>query len=264
MARSIPTSLAPVVEALELEQPLVVTSRQLADIVAATSVETPAAVVIQRLHDRGWLAKTGVRGAWEFIPGAHAGPYPHGDPFLVLRAQFAVTPDLAARVALGSALWLHELSDRAPDQHELSLPPNHTAPTAIKTAFRVVRFEPRSPAVTKHRLPVQAPATILTHLADAPGDVRSWNDVLEALPDLVRMTSRDDLTNEARCRPHATRVRLAYLLETIAPDLVRALDVSAGSKVWFGPRRSLRRHNARWNIADTVLPYPPDEFGQRR
>lgn len=264
MTRSIPPSLAPVVEALELDQPLVVTNSRIADIVLETSIETPPAVVIQRLQERGWLAKTGVRGAWEFIPGSHAGPYSHGDPFLVLRAQLAVTPDLPVQVALGSALWLHELTDRPPDQHELSIPSNHAVPVALKTAFRVVRFESRLPAVVKNRLPVHTPATLLIHLADAPSDVRSWSDVLEVLPTLVAMIDQGDFTREARARPHATRVRLAYLLETLAPHLVRALDVRAGSKVWFGPRRSLRRHNARWNVADTVLPYPPTQLGSNQ
>jgi hypothetical protein len=35
---------------------------------------------------------------------------------------------------------------------------------------------------------------------------------------------------------------------------------SAQGKVWFGQRGSLRRHDERWRIADTVLPFDPSEL----
>lgn len=259
MTRTISPSLAPVVEQLELTQPVVVTTEELRDIITrVTSTKSPS-VIIQRLAQRGWLLDTGVKGAWEFIPGAHAGRYRHGDPFLVLRAQLAVRPDTPVRVCLRSAMWKLGHADRSPAPHEVSLPPGAHVPVALDRAYETIRFAPVLEPDEEFDLPVDRAETVLVNLADTPTQVRSWSAVLEVLPNLAAAASADALIDEAAPRSHATRVRLAYLLEGTAPALVEALDVSAGSKVWFGPRQQLRRHVARWNIADTVLPRHPSD-----
>jgi hypothetical protein len=43
----------------------------------------------------------------------------------------------------------------------------------------------------------------------------------------------------------------------VAPALAGRLGALPRGKVWFGPRRPLRRHDARLNVADTVLPVAP-------
>ncbi len=257
MTRTISRSLAPVVEALELDQPVVVTTEQLRGMVEDAGVDTPAHVVVQRLAERGWLLPTGVRGAWEFIPGSHAGAFSRGDPFLTLRAQLAVTPDLPVRVALGSALWTLGIADRPPSPHEVSIPSREHVPAALPRSFRVVRFEPALAASSVNGLPVDRPATVLVHLAAAPNAVQSWGEVLDLLPDLIGLVDPDELSQETAGRAHATRVRLAYLLDGVEPALLEYLAVVPGPKVWFGPRRRLKRHDARWNIADTLLPRHP-------
>lgn len=257
MTRTISRGLAPLVEQLELDQPVVVTVDQLRELVSDARIGSPVHVVAQRLMETGWLMRTGVRGAYEFIPGSHAGRFRHGDPFLVLRAQLAVRPATPGRIALGSALWSHGMTDRPPSPHEISLPPGEHLPSALRRAFRVVRFEPRLPPADDHDLPTDRPTTILVNLADTPAQVRSWADALDALPRLAAATTTETLLAEAADRPHATRVRLAYLLDRVAPDLVDALDVEPTGRVWFGPRQAVRRNVARWNVADTVLPREP-------
>jgi len=60
-------------------------------------------------------------------------------------------------------------------------------------------------------------------------------------------------------------VRLAYLVQGVAPDLAdRLLPTNQGGraapKVWFGPRGPLKRHSTRFAVADTILPFDPAEI----
>lgn len=261
MTRTISGALAPVVEALELDQVALVDVDTLRAVADEARVDTPVHVIVQRLVARGWLLTTGVRGVYEFAPGAHAGPYGRGDPFMTLRAQLRVTPTLSARVCLASALWLHSLADRAPDsRHEVSLPPGAHPPVALTRRYRVVRFAPKVPAHPNHAVAVDRPATILVHLATKPADVSSWLPVMERLGDLTDAADPDEIGSELRGRGHAAAARLSYLLDASDDaDLRRRFAVDPAGKVWFGPRGKLRRHDAARNLADTVLPVSPAE-----
>src|SRR6266536_39258 len=90
--RAIPVWLAPIVESFELEQKRLVT---LADIQAIRPDlhRRVAFDAVRELSRLGWLRRSGVKGTYEFIPGAAAGPYPSGDPWLVLRAELVRSPD---------------------------------------------------------------------------------------------------------------------------------------------------------------------------
>lgn len=102
--------------------------------------------------------------------------------------------------------------------------------------------------------------TVLIHLATRPTAVRSWSSVLTCLSDLIQLSSDEELRAELEGRPKSVQVRFAYLTSGVQPDLESRLGIERGGKVWFGPRRKLRRHDARWNIADTVLPLHPAEL----
>lgn len=263
MTRSIPPSLAPVLEHLELERPSLVSVEEIGQIAARHGVRTPGKIIAHRLAQRGWLLPTEVRGVWEFAPAERAGPISDPDPLTTLRAARAVHPELRAALALGSALWLLDMAERNPDPHEVSVHPKSAVPSALRRAYRVVRHAANLEPSTIKKVPVHQPATVLVHLAHHPGDARSWSEILERLPDLVHACAKKDIVTELAGRPHATSVRLAYLLSGVAPELVSQLGIEPGGKVWFGPRRRLRRHNARWNVADTVLPFNPAELGPR-
>lgn len=259
MTRAIPASLAGIVEALELDAPLVVTSREMLDLVNRLQVKTPANVVVQRLAREGWLLPSGVKGVWEFAPGAHGGRIGNRDPFLVLRAQRAATPELDARVALESALWLHGFIDRAPSRHIVSVPELTRPPIGLQRAYKTTRFNPVEPAVKVKKLPVCAPATALVHLANAPTAVGNWGLVLDGLGALVEAADSAAVLAEARDRPNATRARLGYLVEPFDRRLADELDVADFGTVWFGPRQPVRRRNARWHVVDTVMPRFPGD-----
>src|SRR5690554_4183429 len=81
VTRSVPYALAPVVEALEFEEAVLVTTERLDELRLSAGIKSSAAMVAKRLKDRGWLLETSQRGVWEFSPGSHAGPISRGQPF---------------------------------------------------------------------------------------------------------------------------------------------------------------------------------------
>ena len=259
--RTLGPAMAKVVEELELGQPVVVTVNDLADILRRRRIRTGPVEVARRLRDRGWLLETAQRGVYEFAPGAHAGPYGHGDPFVDLRAYLANQTQRAAapRVAacLHSAVWLRGFSDRAPNKHEIAVPASVRVPKALSSAFRVVRFDAElEPEMLEGGVPVQRPASLLVQLASRPTDVRSWTVFVEALPDLVAGTSVEEMATEVRSRSGSTRARLGYLLEGQDTHHLHLTDMGVirpAGTIWFGPRDGKVHYDARWNIADTVL-----------
>ncbi len=256
-SRTLSRSLALVVTELELRQPKLITYRELAQLTECLGLKTPAKIVADRLRRAGWLLPTGQRGVYEFAPGAHAGPYGHGDPFIDIRAAVAVGHG-PFTLALRSALWLHGLAERAPNRHEVAVPLGEQPPEAVKRTARIVRFTGRLPSATIDKLPVHSPATILTHLATKPGDVRGWFDFAEALPELAIRSSLPDLEQELARRPKAVRPRLAYLLSGAAPELARDLQVDRPEDVvWLGSSRQSLRFSKRFNVADSLLPFDP-------
>lgn len=262
MTRSLPPTLARIVALLELDQAFLVTMADIEELRQQTGVKTNAKLISQRLRDLGWLLPTEQRGVWEFAPGAHAGPLGRGHPFREVRAALLASPQLSAAICLTSALWAHGLVDRAPEHPEVALPTGTVATASLKRAARVVHFDRCLETVHVRGTPVHAPATILTHLASRPSDVRSWSAVLEALPELLELVETDDLRRELMGRPAAVATRLAYLIHGLDPKLASELSPGDHGKVWFGPRGPLKRHNQMFKVADTVLPVSPDRLGQ--
>jgi len=259
MTRPIPAQYAPVVEALELDAAVLVTNESLRRHLHDAAVGSDPTVAIHRLAAHGWLLPTGVRGVWEFAPGSHAGPVSHGHPFLTLEAQLLATPELSARVALESAMWLAGLIDRAPARHVVSVEKSVRVPTALTRAYDVVRFDAVCPADRVGGVPVSSPATVLAHLATSPTAVANWGLVLDGLADLVDIADLEAVHAELQGRSNAARARFAYLVAPFDPDFVESIDVANSGVVWFGPRKGVRRSDSRWNIVDTVLPVSPTE-----
>lgn len=261
-SRSIAPTHALLLRELELERPRTVTLKRIAEIAGALGIRTPARILAHRLVQKGWLLKTQVAGVWEFAPADRAGAISDADPFLTLRAYLARN-DRPACIALGSALWLHNLADRFPHPHEVAIPSGTRVPRALKDEYRIVRHRSHLAPQQVRGLPVHRPATVLVHIVHRPTAVRSWASVLHLLPDLIAVCGMPEIEEELTGRPHTTRVRFAYLLDPLAPDLISDLNIEPAGKVWFGPRRTLRRHDARWNVADTILPFSPRELGGR-
>ena len=269
MTRTIPPSFGPILTELELEAPLVVTLAELAALVKRTGIGTEPRVVADRLRKLGWLLPTETAGVWEFAPAAHAGPIGHGDQFLGLRAALAARPTLDAAVCLTSALAAHGLTDRAPDRLEVAVDPGGSVPQGLLRAARVVVFGAHLPPERSLGVPVHRPATVLVHLAARPVDVRGWGAIADSLPELVDVVTLAEVDTELVGRPRAVRVRLAYLTQGVAPDLADRLvppdeGGRAAPKVWFGSRGRLKRHNSRFAVADTLLPFDPASLRRGR
>lgn len=263
-ARTLSRGLAHLVAELELRQPTLVSVDDLARLADEAGLQTAARVLAGRLRDAGWLLPTAQRGVYEFAPGAHAGPFGHGDPFIDLRAAM-LAGHHSATVALGSALWLHGFAERAPDRHEVAVPVGTAVPKSIKRRMRVVHFSACLDPATLEQLPVHQPATILAHLATKPGEVQDWATFAQALPDLAERSSVADLESELRGRPSTVRPRLAYLLSGVASNLAERLQPNTPTQVtWFGRARRSRRFDRRFNVADGLLPFDPRESTNNR
>jgi hypothetical protein len=258
MPRPLPPSLAPIVEELELEQPKIVTSDKLAEIVADQGLRTPSKIVAARLRERGWLLATGTKGVWEFAPGAHAGPYGHGDPTTPLQAVLAAHRGLPAALSLNTAAWALGYADRVPSRLDVAVPRLNMAPKSLVAGAHVTAYEPRLSLVKAKGAPTHRSESIVVHMATTPTVVRSWSAVLEWLPDLAADLSAERLDVELRARPIAVRVRAGYLLSGLRPDLAEPLRVHVGAPVRFGPRTAkVRRHDSTWRVLDAVLPTNP-------
>lgn len=261
-ARSIPPSLAPIVQALELERPRLVTALQLAELAKLAGLRTPTRVIAHRLVGHGWLLPTAGRSVWEFAPAERAGAYTDGDPANAVRTMLAAAPSYAVAVALGSALYLRGLADRGPDQLEVALPLGQVPPRGLATC-RITRFVAQLPTDTVREIPVHRLESVLVHAAHRPRDVRSWDALLEVMGASVASLDATALLQELSGRPRATAVRLAYLLSGLAPALAKTIMPSGTQRVWFGPRRRVRRYDAARGIADTLLPISPTELRAR-
>jgi hypothetical protein len=265
LTRSIPPSLAGVVEQLELERPTLVTSEHLARLVSRSGIRSPVATVAARLREKGWLLPTGRRGVWEFAPAAVAGAYSRGDPLMPLAAFLSQHPDARCALTFQTAAWAQGIADRVPTRIEVASATRNVAdllPDIISASV----FDNHLTALLRKGVPALSPPSILVHMATRPSAVRSWASAFEWLPDLSAELTWQPLATELAERPAATRARAGYLLQGLRPDLaeqIRDLGPLHG-KTWFGPHGPLRRHDNAWQIADTLLPTSPRSFEPRR
>jgi hypothetical protein len=263
MTRSVPESLAPLLASLELDQTRIVTLRRLEALIVEAGVRTAPALVAHRLRERGWLLPTGLSGAWEFAPAAHAGPHGRGGLLIPVEAAFALRPGLPAAVALDAAVWAHGLSDRAPDRIVIALEPGATVPAGLRRQVHIVHFTARLDAVRLKAVPTQRLETLLVHLAARPRDLASWGGAPEWLGDVVAEADPEKVVAELERRPRSVRTRLAYLLSGTWPQLAARLG-GGDSTIWLGPRRTSSRYSPEWRVADSLLPFDPSALPAAR
>lgn len=258
MPRTLPRTLAAVVEELELAQSELVTMDTLRALVARHRIATPANVVAARLRTHGWLLPTPVRGVWEFAPASHAGPVGRGSPTLPLAAARTGRPSLPAALTHSSAAWAHGYADRAPARLDVVLPHGEQPPVALSRATHVTHFDAHLAPVLLKGVPALGAASLVVHLAERPTAVRAWTTVVEWLPELAADLLSETLLVELAGRTAATRVRTGYLLSGLRPDLADLVRSDVGPVVRFGGRNtSLRRHASTWRVNDTALPSDP-------
>lgn len=258
MTRSISPALAGVLERLELDQPELVTSDDLARLVEAAGLRTPAKVVAARLRATGWLLATARRGVWEFAPAANAGPYSRQDPVTPLRAFLTQRPSVRCALTFQAGAWALGVADRAPARPEVAAADRELARQLPATVAASV-FVPHLEYTRRREVPVLQPASIIVHMTSRPNAVRSWESAREWLPGLAGELEWEPLARELDGRPVTVSARTGYLLQGTRPDLADRIATTTprDSKTWFGPRGPLRRHDNRWQIADTILPFDP-------
>jgi AbiEi antitoxin C-terminal domain len=254
--RSVPASLAPVVEELELRQPAVVTRSLLTEILAQTQVSLPPAAAAERMVRLGWLLPLRMRGAWEFAPAARAGRYRAGDPWIELRALLAQSPDAPVAVAFESAVWELGHSSHQPDRPVLAHRRGWRPPPSL--GVRAVTFDWRVPTTTVRGLPVWTPATIIIAAAERPAAQGNWGNAEDWLPDTFRAAASEELLREAEGRRTSTLARLGYLAEWAGrndiADQVEALLPSRLPVTSLGSRDHRAQWSRRWHVYDSLLP----------
>lgn len=255
--RSLPSSLAPVVEELELRQPAVVTRAFLREILHRTQLALRPEIVADRLVRLGWLLPLRTRDAWEFAPAARAGRYRSGDPWIELRALLQHAPNSPVAVAFESAVW--ELGHST---HQPAVPVlahrRGWRPRRSLDGARAVTFEWILPVRTVRGLPVWSEATVVVAAADRPAAQGNWSNADDWLPETFRATTSDEVLAEARGRRISTVARLGYLAEwsgrpDVAERLTQLLPVPLPVS-FLGPRDGSKRWNQRWHVYDALLP----------
>ncbi|HZM75823.1 MAG TPA: type IV toxin-antitoxin system AbiEi family antitoxin [Candidatus Limnocylindrales bacterium] len=241
-------------EQLELEQADLVTMSRLDELVRSAGVGTQTRTVAARLRERGWLLSTGQRGVWEFAPAAVAGAYSRGGPTRLLRAALARTA-IPCGLTFQAAAWALGLADRAPGRVEVAAADDRSA-AQLPAALDVSVFMPQLPYGTAKGVPVLRPASVLTHMAATPTRVRSWASALEWLPEVAAEATEDDVLAELDARAATVSARLGYLIQGLRPDIAARI-IGPKTKTWFGRRSKNLRHDSRWQIADTLLPFDP-------
>lgn len=251
------SSVAGLLQELELRQPKVVTGSLLTEVIAAAGSSLTNAAAVERLVREGWLAPLRTRDAWEFVPAARAGPHPSGDPWIELRALLARKPNAPVAIAFASAVWAWGFSSHPPDRLTVAHQPGWRPPRSLSDA-RSVSYDWRLPLGYKDGLPVWQPATIVVAAANRPECQDNWGNADDWLPETMRATTPTDVVAEATGRGTATLARLGYfaewsgrhdIAEALSPLLPEQLPVT-----FLGPRRPRGGWVKRWRLYDSLLP----------
>lgn len=135
--RTISDSLVPVIEYLELKGDRVVLFDDIRNQLRGRSNST-IRWMVHELIQRGWLEPLVLKGAYEFIPGAAAGKYRSGDPWLDLKAALRTHPKLQLQVGFSSAAWIRGFLQRAPSNHTIVAARAPKPPRSLSDVYKVV------------------------------------------------------------------------------------------------------------------------------
>jgi len=246
-----------VIQALELDQPQVVTASDLVELAEASGVGCSGTQLAYDLRRLGWLLPLRTRGAWEFVPAARAGRLSSGDRHIELRATLAVDPDFSGALAMESASVALGLAGRVPAREVLSLPPGRRRPKALDE-WRLVTLAVDPDDLTWiEGLPTWRVETLLAGMAHRPDAFEDWPNVAEWLHRAVATAEPDRVGRCLSGAPRAAWRRAGYLLAMGGnPSAGEALQVGAPSghgPVYLGPRRVLGRFDKRFEVIDSVL-----------
>ena len=250
--RTIPKRLAPVLEALELEQPRVVTADGLAELARAQGLELNGVKVAYDLRRLGWLLSLRRKGAWEFVPGARAGPFGAGDRHIELRAALTVDAEFHGALATESAAVAQGLAARVPDREVLWLPPARRTPKSFND-WRVLRLPlPDKAIAVVDGLPTWRVEALLGGMARRPGQFLDWPNVGEWLSMAVANVNAQSVARSLEGAPRSAWQRASYLLamgdaEAAAAEVIERAPRGSGP-AYLGPRQQKDRSDRRFEI----------------
>ena len=261
MTRTISASMANVLQTLELERPMLVTMADLSKILDEEKIRTSARIVAARLREAGWFIPTAQRGVWEFAPAELAGAYSSGDSLMGLRSYLAKHQNAPCALTFQAAAWAYGFSDRIPAKPEVAAASSNLSRT-LPASLYVSVFLPVLEYEMINGVPVLAKESIVVHMCERPSSLRSWESAREWIAELAVELSPEKMISELAPRPQSVKSRTGYLLKKIRSDIASEIYVSYKpvSKTWFGPRRKLLRHDNKWLVADTILPFDPERM----
>lgn len=254
--RAVHPSIAPVLEALELDMPAVVTTDDVEQLRQASGTKSSTRYLIEVLTEEGWLLPLRSRGVWEFAPAARAGAFGAGDPHIELRAALRKRPHLPVALAEETAAWLHGLAGRPPTRDVLCAPQDLRIPPAL-SGYRVVRAVSRLAPYQRNGLPVWGIDMLLVAMADRPGSYRDWPNVADWLSQAVGRVTEGALRTELQDRSRGAWMRLAYLVERggnaeLAGRLA-ALAPQGDGPYHLGPRGAPGAYHSGFDVIDSAL-----------
>jgi hypothetical protein len=250
--RSLPAWLADVVQDFELHARRLVTVEDVQRARPELS-RTRGRRALAELVRRGWLVPLDVRGTYEFIPGAAAGVYPSGDPWLVLRAELARHPD-AFHVGANSAAWLRGYAQRRPPKHLVVTTPAVKVPEPLRAAYRVLRTTPAPAHDRIDGLLVPTAPELLAEVAQlaprlALDTAQGW------LRRLFAEVTPEEVAQALAGRSAATRARAGYFAEVCGADAhadaIAALGPVGRGPYFTGPHTSDAAFSPRWRVYDS-------------
>lgn len=264
VTRSIPTSVAKIVQQLELDGDLLVTVGRLAEVMADAGLShhgTEVRALAYDLQRNGWLGPLRTRGAWEFLPGARGGAYGSGDRFIEFRAQQAVDPDWGGVLAMESAASVLGLAQRLPSKEVVALPAHTRLPKALAHDWRAVHVAiPIRGLASVDELKSWNLEGLVLGIAARPSGYEDVAGLGQWLPEAIQRVDVDALISMLQDVKPATRQRTAYILGAAGGDAARMAILASyppRETVWLGPRvAGAGVFDTETNVNDTLLhPY---------
>jgi hypothetical protein len=259
VVKSLPRRLVGIVEAMEFEQPRVVTLSMLTQLAMATGAAKDAAgaaKVAYWLQELGWLGSVRTKRAWEFIPGSRAGAIGSGDRFIEFRAHLAVHPDWPGVLAMESAASVLGLAQHLPDREVVSLPPSMSLPKAL-SEWRMVTAAMPAEGLDQHdHMPTWNLEGLIAGIALRPSGYQDLPGLAQWLPDAGSKLRKHELLACLVFAPESVWQRAAYLARVAGAEDVAAAIVNEHPPkhpVWFGATRNGGTHDPVTKVTDADL-----------
>jgi hypothetical protein len=259
MQKALPRRLVGMVEAMELDQPRVVTLPELTRMAVETGAsadEAGAVNLVYRLRDLGWLGTVRTQGVWEFNPGSRAGAFGSGDPFIELRAQLAVDPAWRGCLAMESAATVLGLAQHLPSQEVVALPSGERLPRAMSDWRSVGIDLPDAGRALQDGLPLWNVEGLIVGIAIRPSGYRDLAGLAQWLPEAAMRLREKELLECLEGRSDAVWQRAAYLLRAAGADAIAETVLESRPPrhpVWFGATRTGGSYDPVAKVSDADL-----------